>query len=120
MAKKEIQEQEERNTIRPLANICEEQDKVLLSLEMPGVTKENVSLKVENNELQITGRRSEPQTDDNYLIRERRDGDYFQAYTLDNTINQDSIEAEMDSGILLVSLHLKEEVKPRQIEVKVK
>ena len=120
MAKQEIQKQEERTYIRPLANICEEEDKILLRLEMPGVTKDSVTLKVENNELQIAGRRSRKQTDNSYLIKERRDGDYFQAYTLDDTIDQDTIEAEMDSGVLLVSLHLKEEVKPRQIEIKVK
>jgi HSP20 family protein len=119
MAKQEIQERQEQSYVRPLANICEEDDRILLRLEMPGVAKEGVGLKVENNELQVTGKTSEIERENNYLIKERRNGDYYQAYTLDDTIDQSSIEAEMDAGVLTITLHLKEEVKPRQIEIKV-
>ena len=119
MAKKEIQKREERTYIRSLSNICEEDGKILLRLEMPGVTREAVNLKIENNELHIIGKRSEPQTKDSYLIKERRDGDYYHAYTLDDTVDQNSIEATMEAGILIITLRLKAEVTPKQIEIKV-
>ena len=118
MAKKEIEEKRERVYVRPLANICEEDGKVLLRVEMPGVRKQDVELKVENNELRIVGKREAPAAEQSYILKERRDGDFYQSYTLDDTIDQGNIEAALDKGVLTVTLHLKEEVKPRQITIK--
>jgi len=118
MAKKEVAEKRERTYVRPLANICEEEGKVVLRVEMPGVAKQSVELKVENNELNIIGRRQAPAAEQSYILKERRDGDFYQSYTLDNTIDQGNIEAALDKGVLTVTLHLKEEVKPRQISIK--
>lgn len=104
-------------TVRPVGNICEEDGKVVLRLEMPGVDKNDISVNVDGDVLSIRGHR-EPATEGKYLVRERRDGDFFQRYTLDESVNRDKIEAKMENGILTVNLNLKDEVKPRKIEVK--
>ena len=110
-------ELETRRTIRPVCNIWEENGTVNLQLEMPGVTKDNIDLRVENDHLIVRGHRPLPDEKDNYVVRERAWGDYAQSYTLDDTIDRERIDAKMERGVLNVTLHLKEAVKPRKIEV---
>jgi HSP20 family protein len=116
--KQETQQATERRTIRPVGNICEENDAVVLRLEMPGVSKDGLDVNIDADTLTVHGRRNGYAEDVSYVIHERRDADYRAAYTLDQRVDREKIDAKMDNGILTVRLHLKEEVKPRKIEVK--
>ncbi len=107
-----------KRTIRPLCNICEEEGKVILRLEMPGVDKDNLDIKIDNDQLFIEGKLPKEDVNGEYILRERREADYYQTFTLDQTVDRNKIDASMDRGILSVTLHLKDEVKPRKIEVK--
>jgi HSP20 family protein len=110
--------EDKKRRVRPLSDICEDSGRVILRLEMPGVRKDNLEVRVEKDELIITGKRESEKPDRRYLLRERTDADYAKVYTLDETIDHDSIEAEMDKGVLVVKLSLKESVKPKKISVK--
>lgn len=105
-------------TVRPFANICEQDGKVLLRLEMPGVGKENLEVSVEGNELRVYGKRSVPEPQGEYVVRERRGADFYQAYTIDETIDRERIDAKLENGVLQLTLNLKESEKPRKIDVK--
>jgi HSP20 family protein len=111
-----LREQQDR-LLRPRSNICTNQDEVLLSLEMPGVEKQDLELHIENNELSIIGRRKQQEAG-RYLIRERVQGDFRAVYTLDETIDQEKVDAVLENGVLTVTLHIKESVKPRKIQIK--
>jgi HSP20 family protein len=91
---------------------------VLLKLDMPGVKKESLDINVEDNEMRITGRREATDVEGTYLLRERARGDFQTVYTLDDTIDVSKIDARLDNGVLTVTLHVKEAVKPRKITVK--
>lgn len=114
---KEIEQVQNRRIV-PKCSIWDENGKVILALEIPGVGKDDVSISVENDELKIVGRRYRPARESTYVLRERSPHDYFSSFTLDNTVDRDRIEAETGQGILTVTLHLKDAVKPRQISVK--
>jgi HSP20 family protein len=103
--------------VRPVGNIREEDGKVYLCLEMPGAKKEDLDLRIENDQLVIEARRTDSQQPGEYVIRERLLGDYYQAYTLDDTIDREKVEAKMENGVLTVTLHMKESVKPRKIQI---
>jgi HSP20 family protein len=122
MAEKEVQKQEQekekRLRLRSRSSVCEDDGRILVKLEMPGVTKDNLDINVDNNQLEIFGKREEPEIEGNYVIRERRYGDYYQIYTIDDTIDRNKIEASLDNGLLTVTLHLKEAEKPKKIAVK--
>ncbi len=118
MATKELET--ERRSIRPTGTIYEEDGVVRLRLEMPGVTKESLSIHVEADQLLVEGVRKSAEEKGEYLLRERPDCDYRQSYTLDETVDRTKIGAELANGVLTVTLHLKDEVKPRRIEVKAK
>lgn len=116
MATKEVEAQ--RRYVRPLGRIYEEGEVVTLRLEMPGVTKEGLSIHVEGDQLLVEGARKSPRLEGTFLLRERSDCDFRQSYTLDETVDRAKIDAELANGVLTIALHLKDEVKPRRIEVK--
>jgi HSP20 family protein len=120
MAEKEIVEkpQEARRQIRPLYSIVENKGEVTLTIDMTGVKKEDLSISIENSELRVSGKRPEEETQGRYLVRERRYGDFVNTFTLDDTIDQNNVDASLDNGLLTVKLHLKEEVKPKRIQIK--
>ena len=113
---------EETNTarsVRPVGNMCWEQDgKVMLRLDMPGVDKENVDIRIENDQLIIHGTRPQETEEKNYVLRERRPGDFHQVFTLDETVDRENVEAHMERGVLTLTLNMQEAVKPRKVEVK--
>jgi HSP20 family protein len=115
---KEIEAKDKR-MIRALSNICEKEGSILLRLEMPGVKKDDLDINIENNQLKIRGRRELPaESDKKYIIRERRQGDFYQIYTLDETVDRNKVEANLENGVLVLTLHLKEAEKPKKITVK--
>jgi HSP20 family protein len=120
MADRELMERgaDARVQIRPLYTIFEEKGVVKVRMEMPGVSKENLSVSIENRELRVIGKRSADETEGTFIIRERRAGDYANVFTLDDTIDQNRIDASLEKGMLTITLHLKEEVKPKRIEIK--
>jgi HSP20 family protein len=114
----------ERNTVqkpryvRPRAAVNESKDgRLQVTLEMPGVSKEGLEVRIENNELQITGRRGTTPAG-KYLLRERSPGDFLQTYTLDETVDPSRVDAVLEKGVLVLTLDLKEHVKPRTIQVR--
>jgi len=99
-------------------DIYEEKGNVILKMEMPGVTKENLEIKIDNNILIIHGKKKSQNTDGaNYVLREIRDGDYYQEYSIDDTIDKNKIEATLEKGVVTLTLSLKEAEKPRKINV---
>jgi HSP20 family protein len=111
--------QDRRRILRPRCAITGNAEQVVLQLEMPGVQKDNLHMDIENNELRISGERTRFENG-RYLVRERIDGDYAASYTLDETIDQERVDAELRDGVLTVTLHVKEAVKPRKITIRTK
>ncbi|MFP4179096.1 MAG: Hsp20/alpha crystallin family protein [Spirochaetaceae bacterium] len=110
---------EPRRCINPLSQIKEEDGKVLLTVEMPGVSKENLDIQLNNDELHISATRDDSiEAQGYYLLRERPCADYRKVFTIDDTIDREKVDATMDNGILYLTLYIKESVKPRKIEVK--
>jgi HSP20 family protein len=92
---------------------------VRVVLEMPGVSKDGLEVKIENNELRVLGRRDHEKTvEGTHILRERARGDYLMTYTLDETVDTSKVDALLENGILTLTLELKEAVKPRTIQVR--
>jgi HSP20 family protein len=112
-------ENREQRCVSPLSKISEEEGKVVLQLEVPGVKKEDVNVSIEDDQLRIYApRKVESSENGTYLLRERNCGDYEKLFTIDNTIDRDNIDAKMENGVLTITLQFKEEVKPRKIKIK--
>ncbi len=103
--------------IQPSCAICEDDGKVTLRLEMPGVSKEDIEINVEKNELIISAKPKKEKVSGSYLIRERREGEYRKRFIIDETIDRDRIDAVMTNGVLNLNLAIKEAAKPRKVEI---
>jgi HSP20 family protein len=104
--------------LRPRATVNRmENGRIQVVLEMPGVAKDGLEVKVENNELTVTGRREQPRKE-KAILRERPQGDYLISYTLDETVDAGKVDALLEKGLLTLTLELKEHVKPRSIPVR--
>ncbi|MBN2443048.1 MAG: Hsp20/alpha crystallin family protein [Spirochaetales bacterium] len=99
-------------------NIFEGDGTIILELEMPGVTKDNLEIKINDDLLIIHGiKNTHAKENGTFLIREIRDADYHHEFTIDRTIDRNKIDAALDKGMLTLTLHIKESEKPRKINV---
>jgi len=103
--------------IAPAATVLENSEGYTLEVEMPGVSKENLEMWVENNELTIVGRRSMPSVEGTLLHRESRPENFRRTFELDPSINGEKISAKIDQGVVTLTLPKAEQVKPRKIAV---
>jgi HSP20 family protein len=122
--KKREQEQKQEATIParvfvPTADIYESQDALSVILEMPGVDKDNVDVRVEDGMLKIEGRLHLSKYQGLVpLYTEYNIGHYARSFQLSNKVDQNKIGAEFNDGVLALTLPKAEEAKPRTIKVK--
>ncbi len=103
--------------IAPVATVLENTDGYTLEVEMPGVSKENLEMWVENNELTIIGRRSTASPEGTLLHRESRSENFRRSFELDPSIDAGKISAKIEQGVVTLTLPKAEQVKPRKIAV---
>lgn len=110
------------SNILPKARITENKDNFFINLEMPGVTKEELKISLENNVLSVSGMKKQTKKteDTNLLMNEIYYGEFSRSFTVTDEIKKDNIEAEFKDGVLNITLPKVEEAKPvvKEIEVK--
>jgi HSP20 family protein len=108
----------ERNRyLNPVTDICKDEGKVLIRLEMPGVEKNELDIQINGDELIISGRRKNESLEGTYLVRERILADYRKVFTIDETIDRDKVNAGLENGVLHLELNVKDAVKPKKIAI---
>jgi len=121
--KRELENKEESTiptrVFLPTADIYETSDALNVVIEMPGVEKSSVDIRVEDGVLKIGGRLDFS----NYqglqpLYTEYNVGHYSGSFRLSSKIDQNKIAAELKDGVLALVLPKVEEAKPRTIQVK--
>lgn len=112
----------ERSEWRPSADIVEHDDYYKVTMDLPGVDKKNVRITVEDGRLTISGERTEERKQEEGRVRryERFSGSFQRSFGLPEGIDPDSIEAGYRDGVLELTVPKPVEVKPKQIEVKVR
>jgi HSP20 family protein len=103
--------------IAPAATVLENADGYTLEVEMPGVSKENLEMWVENNELTILGRRALPSVHGTLIHRESRPENFRRSFEIDPSIDAAKITAKIEHGVVTLILPKAEQVKPRKIAV---
>ena len=103
--------------VTPDVDIYEREDGLVLTADVPGVPKDGIELRLEDNTLQITAHRRalDGERDPDYA--EYRPSSYYRAFSLSNDIDREKIEAKVADGVLTVTLPKSERAKPRKIEV---
>jgi len=100
----------------PQANVTSHGGTYTLSLAIPGVAKEDVSINIEKNKLTIKSE-VEENTDTKYRLREFNYAKFERAFTLSDDVDTDNISAKFENGVLTISIPTVEEAGPKKVEI---
>ena len=108
-----------RGSWSPNVDIYEDENRLIVEAELPGMNREDFEVSVENNVLTLKGERKfEKKTEgDNYHRVERAYGSFTRQFTLPQTITAEGATADFENGVLRVALPKREETKARKIEI---
>jgi HSP20 family protein len=106
---------------KPVVDIFDKDDAIVIHAELPGVKKEDVAIEVKDNVLTLRGERSESKEikEDKYYRKERTFGSFHRAFSLPAAINPDTIKATFKDGILEIEIPKPEEQKPKQVKISI-
>jgi len=101
-------------------DVREDEKAIWLTAELPGINADDLSIRVEDDVLQISGERrfEDEENRDSYHRIERYYGKFERSFTLPAYVNHGGIKAEYRDGVLKLQLPKKPETQPRQIKVK--
>jgi len=102
--------------VAPPVDIYETQEGVVVLADLPGVAKEALDVRVEQNRLTIRGQ-ARHGVPGEAVYREYALVNFFRQFALSEHVDQSQITAELQSGVLTLTLPKAEEAKPRQIVV---
>jgi HSP20 family protein len=104
---------------RAPASIWEADNNFHIEIDAPGVTGEGVELTFDKGTLQITLERKGPEGERTNWHNERGYGKVSRTVTLPETVDPETIEAELNNGVLHVSITKLPQAQPKRIDVKV-
>ena len=112
-------EEVSNRTWMPPVDIQETADSYRLVAELPGLTKEDINITLENNVLRLSGERKfeKDVKKDGYHRIERTYGTFARAFTLPSQVNQEKVEASFENGLLTIVVPKAEQAKPRKISI---
>lgn len=104
---------------RPMVDIYETEQGVVIQVDLPGVEKQDVSVEIKDGILTIKGERKADTSvnEQSYYRRERTCGSFQRNFTLRNMVAPDQIKASFKNGVLKVQIPKPEEEKPKQVNV---
>src|SRR5688572_15846434 len=115
-----LQEEMQSSAWNPAVDVLEENEKIVVKVEAPGVNEKDLRITFEDGLLTVTGERQFERRDDRSYHRiERAYGSFTRTFTLPRTVEAASINASYRNGVLEVEIPKKEESKPRQIQINV-
>lgn len=105
--------------VAPLVDIFETEDEYTLSANMPGVSKENVKIKIEDGNMTIMGKVDyENLLSKKCILSENEIGNFYRKFRISESIDDSKIQAKLENGQLIVNMPKHERVKPKTIEIK--
>jgi HSP20 family protein len=103
---------------QPAVDIFEDNEKILVLADLPGVEQKDLELNVDKNVLSLRGERKSALVEgDGHQRAERVQGPFARSFTLPATVDAEHIGAELKNGVLTLTLPKKREAQPRQIKV---
>ncbi|HZY61106.1 MAG TPA: Hsp20/alpha crystallin family protein [Edaphobacter sp.] len=103
----------------PAVDVYEDQHKLVLKLEVPGIKQDDLNINLENQTLTVKGERKfeSDEKEENFHRIERRYGSFVRSFTLPQTVDTNDVTANYDAGVLTISLTKKAEAKPKQVKI---
>lgn len=105
----------------PAVDIQENENELLLTADVPGISLENIDISIEDGALTLSGERKfeNEENKGGYHRIERSFGGFKRVFTLPDSVDAEKVSAAYNAGVLKVTLPKKEAAKPRTIKVNV-
>lgn len=103
----------------PPVDIQETEEGYRLTAELPGLTKEDINITLENNVLRLSGERKfeKDVKKESYHRIERAYGTFGRSFVLPQQVSSEKVEAAFQDGILTITVPKAEQAKPRKINI---
>jgi HSP20 family molecular chaperone IbpA len=103
---------------RPNTDVLEREDGFYIFVDMPGVGKDDLSIDLRENELEVRGRAVYPREEKAKALHvEFGDGEYVRTFTISDGVDRDGIKASLKKGLLELFMPKAARFKPRKIEI---
>lgn len=99
----------------PACEILDEEKSFSISMDIPGLNRDEISIEVKDNKLFVTGERK--QVTENSVRSERRYGKFSRIFSLPQNANADGIEAQYKDGVLDLKIPKEEKTQTRKISI---
>jgi HSP20 family protein len=104
----------------PAMDVVETADEILCHIEVPGLSREDIDVRVQDNMLVVAGEKKssgEQQNEGSFRSIERRYGRFERSLTLPRTIDTSKAKARHENGVLTIALPKVEASRPRRLEI---
>ncbi len=105
------------NELSAPCDIEENESHFILSFDLPGVSKDQINIELNKNQLTVTGERKNEIEDKTRHRTERSYGKFVRSFTLPSSIDSERIEADFKDGVLTIAVAKLAAAKPRKIEI---
>lgn len=106
-------------TWTPPVEAWESENELFISMDMPGITIQDIDLQIEGDQLIIKGERKAPEEKKSYRRREKIYGPFYRAFSLTTPFDRERVSASYKNGMLEIVLPKSEAIKPKQIKIAV-
>jgi HSP20 family protein len=101
----------------PLADVEETDDAYVVDVELPGVDDADIDIEINGREVTVTGELKERERKGILRRRTRRVGEFQYSVTLPGDIDADNVNAQLEHGVLTVTVPKSQRGKPRRITI---
>jgi len=105
----------------PAVDVVEDQDKILVKAELPGIKKEDIDIELTGDTLTVRGERKfeSEEKKENYVRVERTYGRFQRTFTIGIPVKADGVKAAYKDGILEVTIPKSEQTKPKKVDISI-
>jgi HSP20 family protein len=106
-------------TWHPVVDMYDEDDRVVIKAELPGVDKKDIAVDLKDRVLTLSGERAYDNEgkEENYYRRERAYGKFQRVFSLPADVDSDKINADFKDGLLIIEVPKPEKKKPKNITI---
>jgi HSP20 family protein len=104
----------------PTMDFFEKDGKYILTSELPGMAKEDVSVTIDNGVLIVTGKKESSKQEEgaNYYLKESSYGSFSRSIRLPGEIEEEGVEAKFKDGVLTIEMPHKKEASKKKLQIK--
>ena len=107
-------------TVEPFVDVIDKGDKVVVAADVPGVEKEDLSVNISGDRLEISAERKKEAEEkkEGYVRRERTYTSYYRLVPLPAEVDADKADATFENGVLEISMPKVKAIEKKKIEIK--